>query len=91
MVDELPRRGHPVAHWRRLVCDGVPAGERNNTIASLAGHLLRHGVDPVVVMELLLCWNRIRCRPPLADEEVAAVVESITRIHERDDHGLRRP
>jgi hypothetical protein len=49
-IDE-PRRGHPVAYWRRLVSDGVPAGERNNTIASLAGHLLRHGVDPAVVME----------------------------------------
>ncbi len=85
------RRGHPVAHWRRLVSDGVLAGERNNTIASLAGHLLRHGVDPAVVMELLLCWNRVRCRPPLADEEVAAVVESITRIHERDDQARRQP
>jgi hypothetical protein len=89
-IDELPRRGHPITYWRRRVCDGVPAGERNNTIASLAGHLLRHGLDPAVVMELLLCWNRIRCRPPLADGEVAAVVESISRIHERDDQARRR-
>jgi hypothetical protein len=89
-LDERPRRGHPITYWRQLVSDGVPAGERNNTIASLAGHLLRHGLDPAVVMELLLCWNRIRCRPPLADEEVAAVVESITRIHERDDQARRR-
>lgn len=83
-VDESPRRGHPLAYWRRLVSDGVPAGERNNTIASLAGHLLRHKVDSTVVMELLLCWNRVRCRPPLGDEEVAAVVASIGRLHERD-------
>lgn len=88
-VDEPSRRGHPVAYWRRLVADGVPAGERNNTIASLAGHLLRHGVDAAVVMELLLCWNRVRCRPPLGDEEVAAVVESITRIHEREMEARR--
>jgi hypothetical protein len=83
-VAESPRRGHPLAYWRRLVSDGVHAGERNNTIASLAGHLLRHGVDVTVVMELLLCWNRARCRPPLADEEVATVVASIRRLHERD-------
>src|SRR5262245_9076067 len=82
-VDESPRHGHPLAYWRRLVSAGVPAGERNNMIASLAGHLLRRGVDATVVMELVLCWNRVRCRPPLADEEVAAVVESIARIHER--------
>ena len=89
-VEETTRRGHPIAHWRRLVCEGVPAGERNNTIASLAGHLLRHGVDAAVVMELLLCWNRTRCRPPLVDEEVAAVVTSITRLHARDEDAHRQ-
>jgi Bifunctional DNA primase/polymerase, N-terminal/Primase C terminal 1 (PriCT-1) len=88
-IDEPLRRGHSVAYWRRLVADGVPEGERNNTIASLAGHLLRHGVDPTVVMELLLSWNRVRCRPPLADEEVTAVVESITRIRERGEDASR--
>jgi hypothetical protein len=88
-IEEPPRHGHPIAHWRRLVCEGVSAGERNNTIASLTGHLLRHGVDAAVVMELLLCWNRTRCRPPLADEEVAAVVTSITRLHARDKEAHR--
>jgi len=88
-VEEPARRGHPIAFWRRLVSDGVPAGERNTTIASLAGHLLRHGLDPAVVTELLLCWNRVRCRPPLADEEVAAVVASISRLHERDAEARR--
>ena len=89
-VEETTRRGHPIAYWRRLVCEGVPVGERNNTIASLAGHLLRHGVDAAVVMELLLCWNRTRCRPPLADEEVAAVVTSISRLHARDEEAHRQ-
>lgn len=89
-IDEPTRRGYPIAHWRRLISEGVPAGERNNTIASLAGHLLRHSVDAAVVMELLLCWNRIRCRPPLADEEVAAVVTSISRLHARDEEARRQ-
>ena len=77
-------RGHTLAHWRRLVDAGVAEGERNNTIASLAGHLLWHGVDPRVVLELLLCWNRERCRPPLSDDEVERTVRSITRLHQRD-------
>ncbi|GIX28659.1 MAG: DNA replication protein [Burkholderiales bacterium] len=79
-----PRTGHPIAHWRTLVREGVEEGQRNNTIASLAGHLFWHGVDPQVVLELLLAWNRARCRPPLADDEVARVVESILRLHERE-------
>jgi len=84
-VDRPGRLGHSIAHWRRLVREGVREGERNNTIASLAGHLLRHGVDAPVVVEVLLCWNRVRCQPPLADDEVVPVVESIKRLHERDD------
>jgi hypothetical protein len=75
--------GHPLAHWRRLLVEGVPEGSRNSSIASLAGHLLWHGVDPDVVTELLLSWNRARCRPPLSDEEVARTVDSITRLHRR--------
>src|SRR3989441_6168493 len=89
-VEEPARRGHPIAYWRRLVCDGVAAGERNNTIASLAGHLFRHGLDSAIVLELLLCWNRVRCRPPLVDEEVASVVTSIRRLHERDAEAHRQ-
>ncbi len=78
-----PGLGHPLAHWRQLVAAGVDEGERNNSLASLAGHLLWRGVDAVVALELLLCWNACRCRPPLADDEVARVVDSIARLHGR--------
>jgi len=79
----LPLFGHSLSHWREVVRRRVPEGERNNTIASLAGHLLRHGVDAEVVLELLAAWNRAQCDPPLPDEEVARVVESIGRLHGR--------
>jgi hypothetical protein len=79
--------GHPLAHWRALVRRGVAEGERNDTIASLTGHLLWHEVDPEVVLELLLCWNRVRCRPPLDDDEVARTVESIRHTHLRHRSG----
>ena len=79
------RRGHPLRHWRDLVVRGVAKGERNSTIASFAGHLLWHGVDPEIVRELLLCWNRIRAKPPLDDAEVAEIVDSIRRTHERHE------
>jgi hypothetical protein len=76
-------RGHTLVHWRSLVSAGVDAGARNATLASLAGHLLWHGVDPEVVVELLHAWNRTRCRPPLPDEEVLRCVESIVHMHAR--------
>jgi hypothetical protein len=79
--------GHPPAHWRALVHEGVAQGARNATIASLAGHLLHHGVDPDVVLELMLSWNRQRCAPPLPDDEVAQVVASILRTHRRGAGG----
>lgn len=78
-----PHGGHPLPYWRSLTHEGVGEGARNSTIASLTGHLLYRGVDPDVALELLLCWNRVRCRPPLDDEEVARTVESITRTHIR--------
>lgn len=82
-----PGHGHPLAWWRDLVMTGVGEGQRNTTIASICGHLLWHGVDPDVVLELLLCWNRVRCRPPLDDDEVARTVDSIMRTHARHQGG----
>ena len=78
------RSGRSVGDWRKLVRDGVPEGQRNSTIASLTGHLLWHGVDPGVALELMLAWNRSCCRPPLDDAEVAQVVRSISRLHDQE-------
>jgi hypothetical protein len=76
--------GHSPLHWRRLVREGVGEGQRNNTIASWTGHLLWRGVDVDIVLELMLAWNRSHCRPPLPDDEVVRVVQSIARLHERE-------
>jgi hypothetical protein len=79
------RAGHPLTFWRNLIADGVEEGGRNSALASLSGHLLWHGVDEQVAIELLLAWNRARCRPPLSDEEVVRTVESIARTHRRQE------
>ncbi len=73
--------GRPLQYWRALVKEGVEEGRRNSTVASFAGHLLWHGVDPDVIMELLLAWNHVRCKPPLADEEVIRTVRSVEKTH----------
>jgi hypothetical protein len=85
LQDEIRSPGHSTAYWQQLVKQGIAEGERNNTIASLSGHLLWHGIDADVVMELLLCWNRIRCSPPLDDDEVMRTVQSITRLHQANE------
>lgn len=87
--DEKAHRGRSLANWRTLLREGVAEGARNNAIASLAGHLLWHGVDPEVATELLLAWNQARCRPPLDAEEAVRTVESIVRLHQRDEDGRR--
>lgn len=81
-ADGSAGKGRRLTYWRTLVREGVEEGRRNTTIASFAGHLLWHGVDTKVVLELMLCWNRQRCRPPLDDDEVARVVSSIAHLHE---------
>jgi len=85
---QAQHRGHSLTHWRNLVKEGVNEGERNNTIASMAGLLLWRGVDSQVVLDLLLCWNAIRCRPPLSEDEVARTVDSITRLHSKHKDDL---
>jgi hypothetical protein len=77
------RAGHPLAYWRERVRRPVLEGERNATLASFAGHLLWHEVDPDVVTELLLAWNRLRCEPPLTDDEVVRTAASIAATHRR--------
>jgi hypothetical protein len=69
----------PPSAWRSLVINGVDDGGRNNSIARLAGHLLRRRIDPHVVCELLQSWNQTHCRPPKPASEVKLTIESICR------------
>lgn len=79
--------GKPAQHWRAVVGSEASEGERNRTIASLAGHLLRNRIDPWVTLDLLTAWNQTHCRPPLSENEVVGTVCSIARreINRRED------
>jgi len=72
-----PPAARPASEWQRLASTDAPEGERNSRLAQLTGLLLRRHVEPHVVVELVMGWNRGRCKPPLSDAEVVAVVESI--------------
>ena len=80
-------RGHhpvlPAGAARQRVCEGVAEDRRNATLASLCDHMLGQGLEPAVVRELLLAWNRMACRPPLDGDEVARVLASSLRCRQR--------
>ena len=67
----------PAATWRELVRNGVGEGQRNDAITRLSGHLLRRNIDPVVALEMVATWNAVRCKPPLPEAEVMAIVDRI--------------
>jgi hypothetical protein len=67
----------PTDEWRELVHNGVDVGQRNRSVARLAGHLMRRSVDPLFTLELLLAWDEARCRPPLGAREITTIVDSI--------------
>jgi hypothetical protein len=76
-------------HWREVVAKGVDEGARDDTATRLAGHLFRHYVDTLVVLELVLCWNTQRCRPPLPARDIERIVESVGRkeLQRRESYG----
>ena len=79
----------PPAQWRELVEAGAAEGTRDNTIARLAGHLLRHHIDPYVALVFLQSWNATHCSPPLPDEDIQRIVNSIAgkELKRRHPHG----
>jgi hypothetical protein len=62
--------------WRTLI-EGVDEGARDSSLAKLAGHLLRHRIDPFVTLGLLQSWNATHCTPPLPAADIERIVNSI--------------
>jgi hypothetical protein len=63
---------HPVD---ARICEG----ERNATLASLAGAMRRRGASQESITAALQAENQRRCDPPLPDGEVAGIAASIAR------------
>jgi len=65
--------------WQGAVLDFIREGSRNETAASIAGHLLKRDVDVELAALLVVAWNRSFCAPPMREEEALGVVRSIAR------------
>lgn len=59
--------------------DAIPEGYRNKTLASIAGHLRRIGMQVEEIKAALLAVNGHRCTPPLEAAEVERIARSIGR------------
>ena len=57
----------------------IPEGQRNTHLTSLAGAVQRKNMAPAAILAALLAENAARCTPPLADDEVAKIAESVAR------------
>ena len=57
----------------------IPEGQRNSTLASLAGMMRNKGMSREAIEAALMVENENRCDPPLDDDEVASIAESISR------------
>src|SRR5262249_36511973 len=57
----------------------IPEGQRDRTLASLAGSMRRRGMEEPEILVALLETNRQRCTPPLVETDVERIAASIAR------------
>lgn len=57
----------------------ITQGSRNSYLTSLAGTMQRRHFSPDAILAALLTENAKKCDPPLPEDEVRKIVESITR------------
>lgn len=64
--------------------NSIPEGQRNGTLASLAGTMRRTGMSTSEILAALHETNRVRCSPPLDDHEVETIANSVGRYPAHD-------
>lgn len=84
LADELDRLATTSPTLARVAagCEGgnaIPSGLRNATLARLAGTMRRAGMGANAIAAALRATNATRCNPPLSDDEVGRIAESIAR------------
>lgn len=69
----------PKERTAHLDVEPIPKGERNETLARLAGGLRSVGLHPNEIHAALVKVNDQRCEPPLAADEVARI--ALSSVH----------
>jgi hypothetical protein len=71
--------GASAKEWRSRIGSAIPEGQRNDTLVRISGHLLAHGIDPHVCLDIVLSLNVTHCTPSLPEQEILNIVASIAR------------
>jgi hypothetical protein len=78
--------------WRKIARTKLEEGARNEGMLRLAGHLVRNPLlDPYVIIELLVGWDRGMCEPPLGAKRVAYIVEDLFAKQQQREAWLSCP
>jgi hypothetical protein len=74
-------KGKPLEHWHSVLTEPISNGERNTTLASIAGKLFHHDVNIILIHDILGCVNVARCEIPISPAEVETIVLSVGKAH----------
>lgn len=64
--------------WASMIAS-IGDGQRNTTLAALAGALFRSNLPPTLAHSLLHAVNQARCKPALSEREVNVIAASIAK------------
>jgi hypothetical protein len=80
-LDELATSSPTLAHVASgpAGANPIPEGQRNATLARLAGTMRRVGMSQAELRAALAVANATRCVPPMADDEVERIAASVAR------------
>ncbi|MDH8856143.1 primase alpha helix C-terminal domain-containing protein [Staphylococcus epidermidis] len=73
-------------YWRDISFS-VSKGNRNNSLASLIGHLFSRHVNEYIIYSYALLWGQNACNPPLKEREINATFQSILKKHYSNKKG----
>jgi len=78
------RESSPDLSWIAGNSKAIPEGQRNSTLASVAGSLRRQNLGPAAIEAALADVNQRLCVPPLSPAEVSRIAGSISKYNATD-------
>jgi putative DNA primase/helicase len=90
-IDPWEMAAHPEKGNGHTIPDEIDRGQRNVTLTSLAGSMRRRGADRDEILAALRVANQKRGNPPMEDQELVAIAESMERYRPDDAPATEPP